>query len=86
MSKIEKAEAEVKAEPESAIARAVERIGGQQQMADLLGVTQGRVSQWVNGRETIPHRHFPKIEAATRVTAHELLDEQLANARLRATA
>lgn len=60
----------------SAIERAVEKAGGQEKLADICNVTQGRVSQWVNG-EPIPHKHFPKIEAATGVTAHQLLDDEL---------
>jgi DNA-binding transcriptional regulator YdaS (Cro superfamily) len=49
-------------------------------LAEQIGVTQGLISQWVNGAQ-IPHKHFPKIERATGVTAHELLDDELAKLR-----
>jgi DNA-binding transcriptional regulator YdaS (Cro superfamily) len=60
----------------SAIERAIEKVGSQQKLADLIGVSQGLISQWINGAQ-IPHKHFPKIEAETGVTAHELLDDEL---------
>lgn len=65
----------------SAIQRAVEKAGSQEKLAEKIGVTQGLVSQWVNGAQ-IPHKHFPRIEKATGVTAHELLDDELAKLRV----
>jgi DNA-binding transcriptional regulator YdaS (Cro superfamily) len=61
----------------SALERAVEKAGGQEQLANGIGVTQGRISQWLSG-DPIPNKHFPGIERLTGVTAHELLDDELA--------
>lgn len=45
----------------------------QQQFADLVGVTQGRVSQWLGG-DRVPAERCAEIEAATngQVTRYEL--------------
>ncbi len=61
----------------SALNRAIEIAGGQERLANAIGVSQSLVSQWVNGA-VIQHKHFPKIERATGVSAHDLLDDELA--------
>lgn len=66
----------------TALERAIERAGSQDKLATIIGVSQGLVSQWLNGAP-IPPRHFPNIEAGTGVTAHELLDDELAKLRAR---
>ena len=62
-----------------AIERAVEIAEGQQKLADAIGVTQSQVSHWVNGAN-VHHRWYQAIEAATGVTAHELLADAIAKA------
>ena len=63
----------------SAIQRAVEKAGSQDELARRIDVSQGLVSQWVNGAK-IETRHFPEIERATNgdVTATDLLTDELA--------
>lgn len=61
----------------SPLERAVEKAGTQEKLAIAIGVSQGRVSQWLNG-EPIPSKYFPKIESATGVTVYDLLDGELA--------
>lgn len=60
----------------SAIERAIEQAGSQAKLADGIGVSQGRVSQWVKGAP-IPVQHFLEIERLTGVTPHELLEDEL---------
>lgn len=47
----------------SAIKRASEIVGSQQKLAELLGVTSGAVSQWVDGE--VPVQHCIPIEKIT---------------------
>jgi DNA-binding transcriptional regulator YdaS (Cro superfamily) len=61
----------------SAISRAVTEAGSQQRLAELIGVTQGLVSQWCNGAR-VATRHFSAIEKTTGVTAQELLADEMA--------
>jgi DNA-binding transcriptional regulator YdaS (Cro superfamily) len=60
----------------SAIARAVKAAGSQEKLAESIGVTQGLISQWMSGAD-IHTKYFPLIEAATGVTAVELLNSEL---------
>lgn len=62
----------------SAIQRAVEKAGSQDELARRINVSQGLVSQWVNGAKIEMH-HFPNIERATGgdVTASDLLADEL---------
>ena len=62
----------------SAIQRAVEKAGSQDELARRISVSQGLVSQWVNGAK-IETRHFPNIVKATNgdVTAEQLLADEL---------
>jgi len=64
---------------QTAIQRAVTIAGSQEKLAEAIGVTQGLVSQWCNGA-TIATRHFAAIEQATKVTAGELLVDEMAKA------
>lgn len=61
-----------------ALPRAIEICGGQKLLAEQIGVTQGRVSQWIAG-ELIPVKYFPRIVRATagEVTAEQLLCDEL---------
>jgi DNA-binding transcriptional regulator YdaS (Cro superfamily) len=62
----------------TAIERAIEKAGSQDELARRVKVSQGLVSQWVNGAK-IELRHFPEIERATDgdVTAEQLLADEL---------
>lgn len=60
----------------SALERAISVAGSQEKLAAAIGVSQGLISQWLNGAQ-ITTKHFPKIEAATGVTAQELLEDEL---------
>ena len=66
--------------PESAIRRAVRNCGSQQKLAEAIGVTQGRVSQWINGA-IIHQRHYEAIERASKVPVADLLADDLARIR-----
>ncbi len=48
-----------------AVRDAVQAFGGQQRMADALGVTQQTVSDWVIGRKPVPGRQALEIEDRT---------------------
>ncbi|MGP1677891.1 MAG: helix-turn-helix domain-containing protein [Burkholderiales bacterium] len=52
----------------------VEEIGGQTEMARRLGVTQGLVWQWLNGRSPVTWERAKDIEALSngRVSRHDL--------------
>ncbi|MCC6196770.1 MAG: helix-turn-helix domain-containing protein [Burkholderiales bacterium] len=56
----------------SAIERAVQLAGGQTELARMLGVTQGMVWQWANGRRQVAAERVLAIEAATGVSRHDL--------------
>lgn len=62
----------------NALERAIRIAGTQEKLAELIGVSQGRISQWRNRSEAIPSKYFPRIEEATGVSAHDLLDFELA--------
>jgi DNA-binding transcriptional regulator YdaS (Cro superfamily) len=64
-------------EKKLAIERAVEVAGSQQRLAVAIGVTQSLVSQWLAGA-VVHQRHYLAIEAATGVSVHELLEDDLA--------
>lgn len=63
----------------TALQRAIDICGSQRRLAELIGVTQGRVSQWLKG-ELIPVRFWPRIVAASggQVTPSQLLDDEFA--------
>lgn len=49
----------------SPIERAVDAVGGQSRLAELLGVSASFVSQWVAGARPIPATRCRAIEEAT---------------------
>jgi DNA-binding transcriptional regulator YdaS (Cro superfamily) len=61
----------------TAIQKAVTAAGGQTALAVAIGVTQGRVWQWLKG-DGIPTRHFAAIERATGITAQDLFADEMA--------
>lgn len=56
------------------IASACEIVGGQTQLAKIVGVTAGAVSQWVRGHRPVPIERCATIEMATngRVSRRDL--------------
>lgn len=67
--------------PSTALKTAIERIGSQSALADLLGTQQGTVSKWVRGAKPLPSGPIVaagelnwvlKVEAATGVSRHDL--------------
>lgn len=58
----------------SALAKAIDTVGGQTQLARLLGVKQANVWHWLNKAERVPGEYVLAIEAATggQVTRHDL--------------
>lgn len=58
----------------SALVRAIEVVGGQTQLARLLGVKQANVWHWLNKADRVPGEYVLAIETATggQVTRHEL--------------
>lgn len=48
-----------------AIINAAAAVGGQAQLAALLGVTPSTVNQWIKGVRPIPAERCPEIERAT---------------------
>jgi TorA maturation chaperone TorD/DNA-binding transcriptional regulator YdaS (Cro superfamily) len=58
----------------SALAKAIETVGGQTQLARLLGVKQANVWHWLNKAERVPGEYVLAIENATggQVTRHDL--------------
>ena len=55
-----------------ALARAIERQGGQSALARLLGVSQQSVSKWVRRAKPLPAEHVLTVEAATGISRHDL--------------
>ena len=49
----------------SPIQKAVDVVGGQSRLADLLGVSPSFVSQWVAGARPVPATRCGAIESAT---------------------
>ncbi|GAB2879203.1 transcriptional regulator [Microbulbifer echini] len=58
----------------NAIKNAVNKVGTQARLAELLGVTQGMVSAWSTGRKKVAPHWCSQIERATdkTVTRYEL--------------
>ncbi|QPB72675.1 helix-turn-helix domain-containing protein [Xylella fastidiosa] len=54
------------------IARAVEVLGSQKALADLLGIHPALVSQWVTSRRRVAPRYVLTIESATSISRHDL--------------
>lgn len=55
-----------------ALLEAVDKVGSQQNMADLCAVSQPTVSRWVNLSKQLPPEFVLKVEAATGVSRHLL--------------
>lgn len=65
----------VKDSRKAALARAIESVGGQSELARKLGVGQNRVNNWLNrDRQGTPAEFCARIEALTEgdVSCHEL--------------
>jgi DNA-binding transcriptional regulator YdaS (Cro superfamily) len=58
--------------PEQALILAVNRIGTQAAMARLCDVKQPSVWHWLNESKQLPAEYVLKVEAATRVSRHDL--------------
>jgi TorA maturation chaperone TorD/DNA-binding transcriptional regulator YdaS (Cro superfamily) len=58
----------------NALSKAIEIVGGQTQLARLLGVKQANVWHWLNKAERVPGEYVLAIESATggQVTRHDL--------------
>ena len=53
--------------------QAIEIVGGQSQLAELLDIKQGHVSMWVNrNKKAPPAEYVLKIEKATGISRHKL--------------
>lgn len=61
----------------SPILKACTVLGGQAELARLLGVTPGAINQWCNGRREVPAERCPSIERLTREKGAVVLCEQL---------
>lgn len=70
-----------------ALERAIEIVGSQEKLGEGVGVTQGRVAQWLSG-EPIANKYFSGISRLTggEVTEHQLLDDELRKHRTRVRA
>lgn len=56
------------------IALSIEAAGSQQELANILGVTQQAVSGWLNGARWMPARHAVTIEFLFGVPAAGLIN------------
>ena len=65
----------------TAIEAAIQIVGTQSKLAELCGVTQSLISQWVKGA-AVHCRHFPSIVSATggKVSLERLLSDEIAKA------
>lgn len=52
--------------------KAIKKAGTQQALADLIGVRQSHVSNWLNRNKRVPAERVLTIERATGVPRHEL--------------
>ena len=52
--------------------KAIEKAGSQQALAELLGVRQSHISNWLNREKRIPAERVLSVESATGVPRHEL--------------
>lgn len=52
--------------------KAIEKAGSQQALAELIGVRQSHVSNWLNRNKRVPAERVLTIEKATGVPRHEL--------------
>ena len=54
------------------IEQAVQAVGGQAKLAQMLGLRRQQVSSWLRGVERVPLKHVRKIEEATGVKREAL--------------
>ena len=61
----------------SAIKKAVECVGNQTKLAELLGVKQSYISRWINDNAQAPAKYIRQISELTNneVTVNELLSD-----------
>lgn len=55
-----------------ALMKALEKAGGQEQLAKICGVTQPAISKWVNSLKEVPIQYVLQVEAATGISKHDL--------------
>lgn len=56
-----------------ALQDAIQKAGGQEKLAKLLGLrSQGSISNWLHRNKRVPTEHVLGIEAATGVSRHDL--------------
>jgi DNA-binding transcriptional regulator YdaS (Cro superfamily) len=62
---------------ETAIQRAVNIVGGQTKMAEILGVSQPRVWNWVHRDRNIPAEYVMRVSEAVegKIQPHEFLPD-----------
>lgn len=58
--------------PREALAAAVEKLGSQQSMAELCGVSQTAVWKWLQSSKRLPAEHVLTVEAKTGISRHDL--------------
>lgn len=59
-------------DPHDALVAAVEHVGTQAAMAQLLGISQPSVWKWLNKKRPLPPEHVLTVEAATGISRHDL--------------
>lgn len=57
---------------ETALQRAVTKVGSQSAFARLLGVSQPTVWAWLNEDKPLPAEHVLKVESETGISRHDL--------------
>lgn len=57
---------------QEALTQAIEKVGSQAKLAELLGVGQTAISNWLNRDSGVPAERVLSIEAATGVSRHDL--------------
>jgi DNA-binding transcriptional regulator YdaS (Cro superfamily) len=70
----------------TALAQAIRKVGGQQELARRIKVSQPTVSDWLNGKAQITADKVPDIEALTGIRAERLHPAFARLSRLRAAA
>lgn len=63
--------AQLEQESETAIGKAIEAVGGIQQLADLVGIRYQAVYKW-SVRGTVPAERVLRIEQLTGISRHDL--------------
>ena len=58
--------------PNETLRLAVDRVGSQAAMANLLGVAQPTVWKWIHRNQHIPAEHVLIVEASTGLSRHSL--------------